>query len=1048
MKKLTFIISTVFVIFTTDQGFGQNTGNANPPPPPPSVNTSTTYGGVARDNGAGAPGKWTSNPPAGTNNTGFGTYVFSNGTTAQVAPIGTDNTAVGYESMFDVGGNLNNIHGSFNSTLGSQSLYNITTGSLNSVLGYQAMYNNTTGYANCATGYQAMFTNDAAWGNTADGHQALYSNAGGGAAANTAIGFRSLYCNSIGGGAAFQNTAVGGNSIYGDPVHGCGFDNTAEGYDALESNYANANVAIGYATMIHNTTGANNCAVGTTALATNVAGGANVAVGSSALQANTVSNLVAVGTNSLFHNTTGQENTAVGYQTLFTNTTGQNNTAHGYEALFNNKTGHENSALGDQALFHNTTGYQNCASGYEALNKNTVAWGNTADGYQALYSNVGTLATASGNTAIGGSALYFNTGTAGNLPGYQNTAVGNSCLEGNTLNGCGYNNAAVGYDALEVNYGTANAAIGAGALITNTTGSNNTASGFDALLNNTTGTNNSALGYNAGPPALYPALTYATAIGANAAVLTSHTIILGTTIPNSPNNIIDNVGIGMSGIPSGPQNRLEISYYGNVTPNPLGVAPFTSTFSPTGPGVATGSSGLQFRDLTAGSTQFPYAPNQGFLTVDDNGNVVYMASGGGSTPGLCSAPTPVPSPGSAYDLQTNSANFYFQGQGSGNADITNVIIGSPVGLCIPPAMLRPAKLQVLQRSGTSTGPSIGELVVNEDAPICTTGNNLQPNVMGIQSILPAINLTATSKVAGWFEADNSPNCCAAAGPQYAIYVPQNGGSVAIGYVWDATQSNNPPYQTCPSAYPLDVNGTISSTTALHISDSTLKTNVKSISGSDPLSIIKQLNGVSFNYIPSMVNDLGSAGTHYGFIAQKVERVLPNIVKTSNNGKKAVAYTEIIPWLVEGMKQQQQTIDNLHSTVDSLLNAFKSIQTCTNKLCANGTPTNSNDNLGGNNSTANAQEVTLSSANAPVLYQNTPNPFTTGTKINYYLPQGTVGATIVFYDSYGNQIKEVQLSQTGNGTLNITPDNLSNGMYSYSLIVNGNVIDTKRMVLQK
>jgi hypothetical protein len=65
-----------------------------------------------------------------------------------------------------------------------------------------------------------------------------------------------------------------------------------------------------------------------------------------------------------------------------------------------------------------------------------------------------------------------------------------------------------------------------------------------------------------------------------------------------------------------------------------------------------------------------------------------------------------------------------------------------------------------------------------------------------------------------------------------------------------------------------------------------------------------------------------------------------------------------------------------------------------------------------------------------------------------LPEGTQGASITFYDSYGNQLKTVQLSQTGNGTLNLTPENLASGVYSYSLVVNGNVVDTKRMILQK
>ncbi len=87
-------------------------------------------------------------------------------------------------------------------------------------------------------------------------------------------------------------------------------------------------------------------------------------------------------------------------------------------------------------------------------------------------------------------------------------------------------------------------------------------------------------------------------------------------------------------------------------------------------------------------------------------------------------------------------------------------------------------------------------------------------------------------------------------------------------------------------------------------------------------------------------------------------------------------------------------------------------------------------------------------NACLLYQNVPNPFSTGTRINYYLPIGTQAATIVFYDTYSNQIKTIKLSQTGNVTLNITHDNFTAGIYSYSLVVNNSVIDTKRMILQK
>lgn len=60
----------------------------------------------------------------------------------------------------------------------------------------------------------------------------------------------------------------------------------------------------------------------------------------------------------------------------------------------------------------------------------------------------------------------------------------------------------------------------------------------------------------------------------------------------------------------------------------------------------------------------------------------------------------------------------------------------------------------------------------------------------------------------------------------------------------------------------------------------------------------------------------------------------------------------------------------------------------------------------------------------------------------------MGATIVFFDTYGTKLKEVQLTQTGMGTINVNPDKLSNGIYTYSLVINGNIVDTKKMVFSK
>ena len=53
-----------------------------------------------------------------------------------------------------------------------------------------------------------------------------------------------------------------------------------------------------------------------------------------------------------------------------------------------------------------------------------------------------------------------------------------------------------------------------------------------------------------------------------------------------------------------------------------------------------------------------------------------------------------------------------------------------------------------------------------------------------------------------------------------------------------------------------------------------------------------------------------AGKQIGFIAQEVERSLPELVDTDDKGYKTIAYTKLIPILVEAIKSQQRQIDAL------------------------------------------------------------------------------------------------------------------------------------------
>jgi hypothetical protein len=86
-----------------------------------------------------------------------------------------------------------------------------------------------------------------------------------------------------------------------------------------------------------------------------------------------------------------------------------------------------------------------------------------------------------------------------------------------------------------------------------------------------------------------------------------------------------------------------------------------------------------------------------------------------------------------------------------------------------------------------------------------------------------------------------------------------------------------------------------------LSDATLKENPESIT--DPMAVLSQLFGVGFNWVDTKKKS-------YGLMAQRVEKILPELVSTNSQGKKAVNYIPIIAFLIEAVKKQQEDIDAL------------------------------------------------------------------------------------------------------------------------------------------
>ncbi len=85
------------------------------------------------------------------------------------------------------------------------------------------------------------------------------------------------------------------------------------------------------------------------------------------------------------------------------------------------------------------------------------------------------------------------------------------------------------------------------------------------------------------------------------------------------------------------------------------------------------------------------------------------------------------------------------------------------------------------------------------------------------------------------------------------------------------------------------------------SDETLKTNILNIQNG--LSIVTQLQGVTYNW-KSDPN-----GTQQdGFIAQDIQKILPELVTTDSNGKLSLNKDGIMPFIVEAIKEQNGNLD--------------------------------------------------------------------------------------------------------------------------------------------
>ena len=170
----------------------------------------------------------------------------------------------------------------------------------------------------------------------------------------------------------------------------------------------------------------------------------------------------------------------------------------------------------------------------------------------------------------------------------------------------------------------------------------------------------------------------------------------------------------------------------------------------------------------------------------------------------------------------------------------------------------------------------------------------------------------------------------------------------------------------------------------------------------------------------------------GFVAQEVEKSAQSIgydfsgVNVDEIGLYSLSYGEFVVPLVKAVQELSEQNDRLKEEITELKEEVDLL-----KLSPR---------------SATSSDLITDMPRA-MLYQNAPNPFSERTVIKFELPENTANAYIYVFNMQGALMKQLPIN-ANQSNITINGSELSAGMYLYSLIVNGQEVDTKRMILTK
>jgi trimeric autotransporter adhesin len=863
-------------------------------------------------------------------------------------------------------------------------------GDYNFFAGVDAGNFSMTGDYNVGIGVRALQASSSGSYNTANGYQALYSNETAGD--NTAVGYNALYSQSFNNGNTAWNSynvAIGNYALYSNQP-------------TLTVNGIN-NTAVGYMALYENITGYNNTANGFQALYFNEGGIGNTALGYQSGYKND-----------------GGYNTFIGYLAGYNNWSSPNNVAVGANALYKQGTGHvivdgSNVAVGTRALYSTdptnaSDGISNIGVGHSALHDNTVGKDNTAVGYDALYSNV----TGSQATAIGRRAMYLANNTQTPFDNY-NVAVGYESLMGsaNAQDNTGNYNTAVGYQSLNLSKkGGANTAVGYQSLFNNSNAEHNTAIGFNALYTQS---------YDGGGSAWS---SYNVAVGGYA---------LYSNQPTSTNSGINNTAIGYDAL------RSNITGNSNTASGFKALTSNQSGDENTAVGFKALYTGTQLKACTAVGAYTLFTNAIGEYNIAVGQKALYYNYSG------------------HYNTATGDDALYKNDEGDANTAVgpsalyanedgsDNIAIGAEA-----------LNSNTIGNYNTVVGNSAGQAISGTPYSTCSFNTCLgyEANTINGYSNCMALGYGAVS-------ATSQNNSIEIGNTSISLFHGEN----AYTYTSDRRIKKNIS-ENVPGLAFINLLKPVTYYKDIHIENSikgypTKTTIIPEVldSAGNVITPSSAITTIDTTFWPSKYDIEHILYT--GLIAQQVDSAAQQIGydfsgihrPQGTNDLYALGYDQFVAPLIVAVQELYKSNDSLkkqQSISDSLYTAqINNLITMITNCCIFEQTQKSMQNFQDQNSNEDTIHIQLANNDQIILYQNEPNPFDNYTVIRYYIPENTLGeASVVFNDMYGNEIKKEEITVKGLNNIKANTDNLASGIYSYSLYVDGKLIDTKKMIRNK